>query len=147
MINRELGLEEIYERIKSRRAVIGVKTFKRLPTAPIQDSDMPCIFMLEEIDNVIKQTSRGNTGYPVRRVLEVILELVTTKDVDIKAMYRRMRQAVFSIIDSDPVVYNARIADNVFINENRTEGPVGYGLPDILAMRLVLDLVYTDDVL
>jgi len=147
MINRELGLEEIYERIKAHRAVIGVATFKRTPTNPIQDSDMPCIFMLEETDNVIKQNSRGNTGYPVRRVLEVVLELVTTKDVDIKTMYRKMRQAVFSVIDSNPVLYNARIATNVFIAENRTEGPVGYGLPDILAMRLVLDLVYTDDAL
>lgn len=145
MINRELGLDEIYERIKARRDVIGVKTFKRTPTSPIQDSDMPCIFMLEEIDNVIKQSNRGNTGYPVRRVLEVVLELVTTKSTDIKTMYRTMRKSVFSIIGSDPFIYNARIVDSVFIAENRTEGPIGYGLPDILAMRLVLDLVYTDD--
>lgn len=145
MINREAGLEEIYERIKARRVTIGVKTFKRTPTSPIDDSDMPCIFMLEEIDNVIKQTSRSNTGYPVRRVLEVGLELVTTKDVNIKTMYRLMRQAVF--MKRDPQIYDARIANNVFIAENRTEGPVGYGLPDILSMRLVLDLVYTDDFL
>lgn len=145
MINREVGLEEIYERIKARRVSIGVKTFKRTPTSPIDDSDMPCIFMLEEIDNVIKQTSRSNTGYPVRRVLEVGLELVTTKDVNIKTMYRLMRQAVF--MKRDPQIYDARIANNVFIAENRTEGPVGYGLPDILSMRLVLDLVYTDDFL
>ena len=147
MINRELGLIEIYNRIKARRDIIGVKTFKRVPTDPIQDDDMPCIFMLEEIDNVIKQTNRNNTGYPTQRVLEVILELVTTKDVDIKTMYRNMRQTVFAIIGSDPLRYDARIAQNVFITENRTEGPVGYGLPDILSMRLVLDLVYTDDVL
>lgn len=145
MINRELGLDEIYERIKAHRVDIGVKTFKRTPTSPIQDSDMPCIFMLEEIDNVIKQNSRTNTGYPVRRVLEVVFELVTTKSSDIKTMYRTMRQAVF--MQRDSTLYNSRLADNVFIVENRSEGPVGYGLPDILAMRLVLDLVYTDDVL
>lgn len=147
MINRELGLLEIYDRIKDRRVAIGVSTFKRTPTEPIQNSDMPCIFMLEGIDNVIKQTSRSNTGYPVRRVLEVILELVTTKDTDIKSIYRLMRQAVFSIIGTSPPIYDSKIADNVFIVENQSEGPVGYGLPDILAMRLVLDLVYTDDVL
>jgi len=145
MINRELGLNEIYERIKDRRTDIGVLTFKRTPTSPIQDSDMPCIFMLEGTDNVIRQTQRNNTGYPARRVLEVILELVTTKDSDIKTMFRNMRQSVFAVIGSDPIMYNARIVHNVSISENRTEGPVGYGLPDILAMRLVLDLVYVDD--
>jgi len=145
MINRELGLVEIYERIKSRRVTIGVKSFKRNPTNPIQESDMPCIFMLEEVDSVVKQTSRANTGYPVRRVLEVVLELVTTKSTDIKTMYRTMRRSVFATIGSDPLLYNARITENVFIAENRTEGPLSYGLPDILAMRLVLDLVYTDD--
>ena len=146
MINREDGLNEIYERIKSRRFSIGLSTFIRTPSNPIQDDAMPCVFMIEGIDNVVKQTNRSNTGYPVRRVLEVILELVTTKDSDIKVMYRLLRQAVFLPIVSSEV-YDARIAENVFISENRTEGPVGYGLPDILAMRLVLDLVYTDDVL
>ena len=145
MINRENGLVEIYERIAAKRVDIGVITFRRTPTEPIQSDDMPCIFMMEGVDSILKHASRSTTGYPVQRVLEVELELVTTKDVDIKAIYRKIRQAVFTVRGSDPLSYSSRIANNVFINENRTEGPIGYGLPDILCMSLVLDLVYTDN--
>ncbi len=145
MIQREAGLTEIYNRIKDNRTIIGVKSFKRTPTNPISESDMPCIFMLEGIDNIITPSTRNATGYPARRILEVIFELVTTEKTDIKTMYRAMRAAVFTQRGSDPVTFNPRLDENVFIGENRTEGPIGYGLPDILAMRLILDLVYTDN--
>jgi len=136
-------LTELYNRIKDKRVVIGVTSFKRTPTNPISDSDMPCIFMLEGIDNIINPSKRNATGYPARRILEVIFELVTDEKTNIKTMYMEMRKALFTRIDNG--VYDPRIADNVFIGENRTEGPLGYGLPDILSMRLVLDLVYTDN--
>jgi len=99
--------------------------------------------MLEGTDNIIKHSSRANTGYPVRRVLEVTLEVATAKSTDIKALYRKLRTSVFTSRETG--AFNSKIADNTFINENRTEGPTGYGLPDVLGMSLVLDLIYTDD--
>lgn len=147
MINRENGLNEIYERIKANRIILGIKTFKRNPTRPITEEDLPCIFMLEGVDTVLAHSKRTNTGYPVKRALEVTLELVTQLDTDIKTLYTNVRRVVFTKRDSDPVQYSSVIAQNTFINENRTEGPTGYGLPDVLGMRLVLDLVYTDDIL
>jgi len=143
MINREVGLNELYERVRDKRTTIGVTSFKRTPTNPITESDMPCIFMLEGIDNIINPSKRNATGYPARRLLEVIFELVTDEKTDIKTMYLEMRKALFTDITSGQ--FNPRIADNVFMGENRTEGPLGYGLPDILSMRLILDLVYTDN--
>jgi len=143
MINRENGLLEIYERIKANRSGIGVLSFKRTPTAPIQEEDMPCIFMLEGTDNIIKHSSRGNTGYPVKRALEVTLEIVTNKEADIKTIYRKLRQYVFTSRVSGK--FDSRVANNSFIHESRTDGPTGYGLPDILGMSLILDLVYVDN--
>jgi hypothetical protein len=148
MNNREDGLLEIYERIKSNRTELGLTSFKRTPTEPINDKDMPCLIMLEGNDNIVTHSSKTNAGYPVRRALEVTLELITSKSTDIKAMLRNLRKVVFTERGSDPPFYNGRLCANDrtgFIQESRTEGPNGYGLPDVLGMRLVLDLVYTDE--
>ncbi len=149
MENRELGLLEIKERIKADRTALGLQSFKRTPTEPSQDSDLPCVFMLEGVDIIFKRASRNKLGYPAQRVLEVTIELVVNKinTPDIKALFLELRKTIFKVRNDDPeaeIVYSSIIADDVFINENRTEGPIGYGLPDIKVMRLVLDLIYTD---
>lgn len=148
--NREDALLEIYERIKEKRGSLGLTSFKRTPTEPIVAKDMPCVFMLEGSDNIIEYSSRGSMGYPVRRTLEVTLELVTNSSVDIKSKLRDLRKVVFAERNVDPPVYNPRLVSSGqtgFISENRTEGPSGYGLQDVLGMSLILDLVYTDDIL
>jgi len=145
MKNKEEGLQEIYERIKANRVLLGVKTFKWIPTSPIQEEDMPCIFLLEGTDNIIKHSGRSTTGFPAQRVAEVTIELVTSGAVDIKALFRKVRQAIFAISDSDPIKYDSRISDKVFFNESRIEGPEGYGLPNVKGMRLILDVVYSDE--
>lgn len=149
MINREEGLVEIKERIKVRRTVLGLKTFKRTPTTPVREEMLPCVFLSEDVDNVVEHSKRNKTGYPARRVLEVILEIIVSRDVDIKQLYFNVRRAVF--MNKEAVweenlfsSFTPIVANNTFINENRTEGPTGYGLPDVIGMRLVLDLVYTD---
>lgn len=144
MINRDDALEEIYQRIKDNKDVLGLTTFKRTPTEPIDQDQLPCIFMMEGVDNIIEYSKRSKTGYPARRVLEVVLELAALSETDIKDLYRNLRSVVFTVRGSDPAEFNPIVATNAFISENRTEGPTGYGLPDTLGMRLVLDLVYTD---
>lgn len=149
MINREAGLLEIYERIKAKYVEIGLKTFKRNPTEPLREEHLSSICMDEGIDNIIKRASRHKTGYPASRVLEVILELTVKKEeANILVVHNDVRKAVFTQrgtpADEEPV-YSPIVAQNTFINENRTEGPMGVDLPGILVMRLVLDLVYTDN--
>lgn len=148
--NREDSLSELFERIKLNRVDLGLKTFKKTPTRPIGEEDLPCILQLEGTDSIINHSSKNNSGYPVKRVLEVTLEIITTKDTDIKETLRNLRRIVFTERGTDPPVYNSRLVpDNRtgFISENRTEGPTGYGLPNVLGMSLVLDLVYTDDIM
>lgn len=135
---REQGLNEVYQRVKEQRITLGLKAFKRTPTTPIDDKYLPAIFMDEGIDEVTVSSERNPTGYPMRRVLEIIIELVVLKsETDIKQLYIDVRKAVFN----GGVV----VADNTIIKEIRTEGPNGYGLPNIVGMRLVLALSYTDD--
>lgn len=145
MINRENGLQEIYERLKANRVALGVKSFKRTPTSPAVQEDLPCIFMFEETDNVVEHSKRNKTGYPAKRVLEVVLEVIATKEADVKQLHIDIRRVIFTELGSNPPVFSPIVAENTFINENRTEGPSGYGLPDVVGMRLVLDLVYTDN--
>ena len=57
--------------------------------------------------------------------------------MDIKKLYRNVRSVVLA---DNPIV-----ADNTFIREIRTEGPNGYGLPNVIGMQLVLAMFYTDE--
>ena len=150
MDNREDSLLELYERIKVNREDLGLASFKRTPTVPIADTNMPCVVMLEGTDNIVAHSSKNSAGYPVRRALEVTLELITTKDTNIKTMLKDLRRIAFTERGTDPPAYSARLVPKErtgFIQESRTEGPTGYGLPNVLGMSLVLDLVYTDDVI
>ena len=144
MINREEALQEIYERLKANRTVLGLTTFKRTPTEPVREEDLPCIFMSEGTDTILDHSKRTSHGYPARRALEVIIELITDRDTDIRQLFLNVRSIIFTEIGTNPPKYNPILGANIFINENRTEGPMGYGLPDVLGMRLILDLVYTD---
>jgi hypothetical protein len=146
MENRELGLNEMYERIKLARTELGLVSFRRIPTRPSELSDLPCVFMLEGVDRITKRSTRGGLGYPATRVMEVPFESVVNKrgSISVKTLNQGLRQAIFKIRGSDPAEYSSSIAENTFIQENRTEGPLSYGLPDIEVMRLVIDLTYID---
>lgn len=133
---REDGLDTVYQRIYDSKETLGLKGFKRSPTKPIDEQYLPCIFMIEGIDEVSTISQRGQFGYPMRRELEVVLEIVSSREYDIKQLYRDVRSVILA---DTPVV-----AENTFIREIRTEGPTGYGLPDVLGMRLVLAMFYTD---
>lgn len=137
MIRREEAVIEIYNRLYAERESLGLKSIKRTPTKPIDEKYLPCIFISEGVDDIVQHSSRGNTWYPCKRVLEVTLEMVAGRDTDISKLYRDVRSALFKggIILAD---------DNTFFVEVRTEGPTGYGLPDVIGIDLVVAVNYTD---
>lgn len=146
MQNRNLGLAEIKTRLAAAYTGIGLKTFKQNPSAPAEIGELPCLFMIEGTDRIQKYSSRGSTGFPATRHMEVILDIVvSTKKapiVDIKTLHSNVRKTVFKTVAG---VLDTKIAPNTYFVEDRTEGPFNYGLPDINAMRLILTLIYTDD--
>ena len=141
MDNRETGLQVIFERIQAKRHALGLVSFKRTPTSPSEIEDLPCVFMIEGTDQIQKPSSRGHLGYPAQRLFEVTLELVVNKRVsNVRELAKALRKVVFTEKDSDPEVYSAILGDQMFLQEDRTEGPIGYGLPDIQVIRVVFDL-------
>lgn len=137
----------IYERIKADKDTIGLKTFKETPTENAKPESMPICFMVYGTDEIIKRSSRtasrisgkGNT-----RSVEVILELIGKKSDDIPGIFEKVRDAVLQ--DIYPIKdVNGKIDPTTFMIEDRTEGPVGYGLPDVEAMVFVINLVYLDE--
>ena len=107
---REDGLQTIYDRIYASRVTLGLQGFKRSPTKPIDEGFLPCIFMVEDIDEIIGYSARGSTGYPCKRMLEVVLEMITDRDTNIKQLYTDVRSVVF---DGGVVVADG----NTFIRE------------------------------
>ena len=95
MKNREDGLQEIYDRIYAARTQLGLNGFKRTPTKPIDEEFLPCIFMIEDVDEIVAHSSRSSTGYPAKRMLEVTLEIITDRKTDIKQLYTDVRTVVF----------------------------------------------------
>ena len=148
MIKKEEALLEIKERIKSVKDSLGLVTFIRNPTVPVDKSEMPAIFMFDGVDHISKFSSICSTGYPAQGVAEIVVDLITADkidnvSVDIKLMYRTVRAAIF--VNVNPVLReNGSVDPSVYFREARTEGPNGYGLPDIVGMRLILELFYTD---
>jgi hypothetical protein len=122
MDKREEGLLEIYARIKAAKdaETLVVKSFQRNPTVPVDLADLPCIFMVEGEDEIVKRSSRNPFGYPAERVLEVVLELIVEGTADIRKLYKDLRIAVLKD--------GAIVATNTLIREIRTEGPTGYGI-------------------
>jgi len=145
MKRRVDACQVIFDRIKANKDDIGLKTFRRTPTDRAKIEDMPICFMLYGTDEIIKRSSRtssrsvGNT-----RSVEIILELIAHKSDDVQQIFEKVRDAV--LVDPYPLKdVNGKIDQTTFMIEDRTEGPVGYGLPDVEAMIFVINLVYLDE--
>lgn len=141
--------EEIYERIKADRVNIGLKTFKRTPTSAAKIEEMPICFMTDGVDTIIKRSSRAASptrkGEGNTRSLEVILEIVCHVDSDILEIYKKVRAAVLADIHPlKDIIGN--IDSSTYMYEERTEGPIGYNVPEIVAMIFVITLIYVDDI-
>ena len=74
---REQAILEIIARLTDNRVEIGLATLKRVPLLnPIDSKDYPCLLLIENEDKIEKKSSSGICGYPMRRQLELVLELV-----------------------------------------------------------------------
>jgi len=150
---RDEGIAEIKDRLKVRKDVIGLVFFKDTPSGEIDPENTPSVLMLEGNDRIVKPSTRNNSGYPATRAAEITLEcIVNSKDTSPRMFCKDVRKAIFLDKEADFLTtnesdINIHVAEGVFIREDRTEGPFGYGLPNINGMRLVIDLVYDDNIL
>lgn len=130
------GIQAIYQRIADAKDGIGLKTFRWThESTVIKSENLPCVFVGNGPDNIIKYNDRHYQGYPARRLAQVYIELVTKASDDINAMYSLLRQVILSDI---------KVSKTGIIRELKSIGVQNYNMPDIKAITLVLGLNYID---
>ena len=143
-VRRTLACNEIYNRIKTNRVAIGLKSFKKVATTQAKIEEAPICFMSYGEDSIIKRSSRSTSPFGCTRSLEIILEFVCHEDIDVEEICANIRKFVLS--DPHPIYSESGVVDTTtYMVEDRTDGPKGYGLPEITAMILVITLVYVDE--
>jgi hypothetical protein len=143
-VRRTLACNEIYNRIKTNRVAIGLKSFKKVATTQAKIEEAPICFMSYGEDAIIKRSSRSISPFGCTRSLEIFLEFVCHEDVNIEEICAKIRTYVLS--DPNPIYSLTGVVDKTtYMMEDRTEGPKGYGLPEVQAMILVIILVYVDE--
>jgi len=149
---RTLALEEIASRIVRDREVLDLQSFNWNSNDPDDKSSVPSIYMFEGRDVIKTYSSRGPLGYPARRHLEINIEVVAKSDrnaSEIKALLRLVKRSVFCDRIGDSIenyvwTPNEVVANNSFIKELRTKGPGTYAVPELVGIKLVIGLWYTD---
>ena len=148
MGRRQLACAEVYKRIKDSRKLIGLKSFKKLTTVRAKIEEAPICFMSYGSDNIIKRSSRTSAisrpGEGSTRSLEIFLELVCPSNIDIEEICAKIRKVILA--DPHPIQNTDGKKDKTtFLLEDRTEGPTGYGIPEVTAMILVITVIYIDE--
>lgn len=146
------SLELIKSRFKRDRSILGLKTFNWNTNSPINKTNVPSVYMFEGRDVIQDYNDRDTLGYPAKRHLEINIEIVSKIDrnaAGIKALLQKVKRTVFcdrTGDDDNPVwTPNVRVAKNSFIKELRTKGPGLYDVPEIVGIKLVVGLWYTDN--
>ena len=144
---RELGISNIKQRLIDNKDNLSLKTLKRNSNDLVDKSSVNAIYIFEGRDNIVEHNSRNFLGYPARRMLELEIEIVAKNDRDgkaIKDLYQKTRLAILCDKDNDNYTPNSTVADGVIIRELRTDGPHLYEIPELIGMRIVIGLYYTD---
>ncbi len=139
---RELGILEIEKRIRAVRTEAGLRSYRRTPSRPIDEKYLPCVYLHEGVDIIIENSNRNSHGFPRRRICEIYVETILEKEAGhptaIKDVFRKVRS---SVLGSS----SALVGKHVQLYELRTEGPMGYGLPDVIGMNLILGMRYFEE--
>ena len=132
MIKREQAVQEIKGWIVDEAAAHGLKAIKRTPTAP--PNVFPAVFIHEGDDVIVKPSRQKWHGYPAERAVELIIEMWTLEDTDIKALFGQIRNLLFA----------GKLSNSCGMKELRAYGPFNGGVQGAVCMQIVLALSYTD---
>ncbi len=130
------AVNEIYTRIKNKKSIIGIETFKFAEeSTDIQENKLACIFLGYGEDLIVQYSTRSYFGYPATRLAQVFVELVCKSDDDIQGKFDKLRAAIFT---------DCKVSDSGIIRELKNTGITNYNMPNIKAQTLVLGLHYID---
>jgi len=135
-MNRDEIVSNIETILMDSKDVLGFKTFVHYPTSAAREEDTPCLFLYEGVDQVTNKSFKSRRNTPKIRALEIFLE-VLDKPEDIMARIRALREKILSF--GDTFLQSS-------ISEDKTEGPMACGIPNIVVCRLVLSAIYKDTI-
>lgn len=142
MSKKILAAKEIKRRIAEIRVAIGLKSFQEVPTETAKVEQLPLCNLVYGVDRIIKRSGRSaspsRAGIPSIRSSEIILELIAPKSANVVEMAKSIRDVLLENIH--PITGD----NSTYIEEDRTEGPVGYGLPNVEAIILIINLIYPE---
>ena len=148
---RTEALETIKARFARDRELLGLKSFEWNSNSPISKTNVPCVYMFEGRDEIEKHDQRSVLGYPARRNLEINIEIVAKNDrnaAGVKALLQLVKRTIFCdrTGSGSDIVWtpNPVVAKNSFIRELRIKGPGTYEVPELVGIKLVVGLWYTD---
>jgi hypothetical protein len=141
---RKAASFELFNRIKAAKDFIGLKSFKVGPAeVPAHDMVPQCVMVFGE-DRPIKKSARSANGFPQDRVAELFFDIIDVPSSDLETKIKEVRNKVMS--DTHPVKDElGNVVVSCFISESMFVGPIPFGVPGLSAIRLVLELVYSDD--
>lgn len=149
---REIALNEIESRLIRDRDILGLQSVNRNNNNPISKTNVPAIYMFEGRDVIENWTQRDPLGYPLRRHLEINIEIVAKTDrkaKGVKTLLNLVRRSVFCdrTGEGEDFVWtpNPIVAKNSLIRELRIKGPGTYEVPELVGIKLVVGLWYTDE--
>lgn len=144
MDSREIAVNELIARLQARKEEIGLVKFLETPSGEIDPDKLPAILLEEGTDQINTHSNRTKSGYPSKRMLELSFEcVVDVRSTNIRDFCKSVRRALF--LDKEVDQVDVQLSDDVFMIEDKMEGPFGYGLPNVNGMRLILNLFYTDE--
>jgi hypothetical protein len=125
-------LNAIEDILRDNASSLGFETFVHYPTSQAREEDLPCLFLFEGTDEVIKSSSRGPITIPITRRLEIIFDIL---DIP-KNAYNR------ALTVRDTLFINGQGVIPSLLTEKQMDGPYGSGVPGIVVCRLTLSTIY-----
>ena len=146
---KEQSIVEIENRILNAKSLIGLKAFYRNNDILISKENVPCVKLIEGNDEIKEYSSRGNAGYPARRLLEIDVQIISIDQNDrgasIKNLFLIVRRAIFCVKVDGAYVPTPSLARNSYIREIRSVGPLPYETQGLIGIVLTIGLNYVDD--
>lgn len=140
MENRDLGVDVVFNLIKSNKDFLGINFLSLNPTEPFNPDLIPGVILFEGEDVITKRRSSQYIGYPATREMNLIIETWAAEEnpmnAALKALYQKVRSTVF--------VTNGVLLKGVTLREEKTIGPYSYNTPGIVGIQLVCKLGYVD---
>jgi len=143
MEQRELGTNEIIDRLNGLINSFSLKDVILLPSVKVTRDDMPCLLVHLGEDVIFKRSSRNEIGYSLQasawRTLTVIVECWELSRLNVLTLYKEARKAVLK--DKNGVLIN-----KVTVKEVKADGPFyAAEIDGAYGMRLYLSMNYPDE--